>query len=338
MVSAGVCSTIDLFTPLLVGMRTTPLRAARVPHACSRAAESTQHILMFRQCVRRFHLVLNTHLIMPAVSVTPIPLFEDNYCWRIDNTVHRTSIVVDPAEAHKVLATYGADAPELVAALTTHHHPDHSGGNEDLVKARADVAVIAGTEEGDRVPAATRFVADGERFEVGGVTFTALHTPCHTKGHICYYVEASGEQPPLVFTGDTLFSAGCGRFFEGDASQMLASLAKLAALPDATQVYCGHEYTASNLRFGLHVEPGNAAMKSRAAEVEALRAAGKPSVPVSIATEKATNVFMRTGEPSVIAFTHPDWRAEGEGGAAPAKPDAAEVMARLREAKNAFRG
>jgi hydroxyacylglutathione hydrolase len=295
----------------------------------------------FRCAHRAFHLAANDHLVPPAMRITPIPLFSDNYAWRIDDAAHGTSVLVDPADAAACLATYGgggsSDAPELVAALCTHHHADHSGGNVELAAARAGIAVIGGAGEGGRIPAATRLVNDGDTVEVGGMRFTVLSTPCHTRGHVCYFTDADPDAPPAVFTGDTLFAGGCGRFFEGDAPTMAASLAKLAALPRATRVYAGHEYTVANLQFCAHVEPGNAATAARLQRAVEARRGGAPTLPSTIGEELATNVFLRCGEPAVADFTHPGWRGEqGSGSGTGRQPDAVEVLARLREAKNAF--
>jgi hydroxyacylglutathione hydrolase len=269
----------------------------------------------------------------PALRVTPIPLFSDNYAWLICNDAHRTAILVDPADATLCLAAVPAEL-ELVGVLTTHHHADHSGGNAAIAAARVGLPILAGAGEGGRVPSATRELCAGESFELGGVPFTALHTPCHTRGHVCYLVPSLGaDSPPLAFTGDTLFSAGCGRFFEGDAAQMLASLGSLLALPADTRVFCGHEYTLANLAFGAAVEPGNAAIAARAAECAALRAAGAPTVPSTLAVERETNVFLRTGEAAVRAHLFPALSAEER-----AMINDTYVLAALREAKNAFRG
>lgn len=283
--------------------------------------------------LRAFSYLAHSSLMRPALRVTPIPLFSDNFCWLIENQAHRTAILVDPAEAAPCLSAVPPDL-ELVGVLTTHHHADHSGGNAAIAGARAGLPILCGDCEEGRVPAATRTLAHGEAFDLGGVSFTALHTPCHTRGHVCYYVPSTGaDSPPLVFTGDTLFSGGCGRFFEGDAPQMLASLRALLALPDDTRVYCGHEYTVANLKFCAAVEPGNAAVAARAAECAALRAAGAPTVPSTLAVERATNVFLRTGEAAVRAFTHAALPEAQRAALADA-----EVLRALREAKNAFRG
>ena len=267
----------------------------------------------------------------PSTTITPIPLFTDNYAWLIRNDAHRTCLIVDPADPAPVAAALPPDL-ELCGVLTTHHHADHSGGNAALAASRPALPILAGAAEEGRVPAANRFLSPGEAVELGGLRFTALHTPCHTRGHVCYFFPGEADEAPALFTGDTLFSGGCGRFFEGDAAGMLAALRSLAALPPATRVFCGHEYTVANLRFGAAVEPGNAALAARAAEAGALRAAGLPTVPSTLAVEAATNVFMRTGEASVRAFTHPTLSAAERGAL-----DDVEVMRALREAKNSFK-
>lgn len=266
----------------------------------------------------------------PLVSITALPLFEDNYAWRLDVPSTGLSVVVDAADAPAVLASLAATpAQRLAGVLTTHHHADHSGGNAALAAALPGLPVLGGAAEELAIPAATRLVADGEVVELAGLRFTCLHTPCHTKGHVCYVLAAadSGLPHDCVFTGDTLFAAGCGRFFEGTAAQMRASLARLAALAPETRVYCGHEYTVSNLHFCLHVEPGNARSAARLAEATAARAAGRPTLPSTIADELETNVFMRTAAEPVRAWAGAEAVAAGE--------DA--VMARLREAKNGFK-
>ena len=265
-----------------------------------------------------------------TTTIAPIPLFADNYCWRIDVAATGATILVDPADATAVLARLAATpafAPRGV--LTTHHHADHSGGNAALAAALPGLPIVGGAAEDGRVPAATRLVADGEEVELGGLRFTCLRTPCHTAGHICYLLRAASSGLPFdcVFTGDTLFAAGCGRFFEGDALQMLASLGRLAALAPETRVYCGHEYTVANLQFCIAVEPENRRSQERLEEARAARATGRPTLPSTIADERATNVFMRTTSAAVQAWAGAEAAAAGE----------AAVMARLREAKNAFK-
>ena len=177
----------------------------------------------------------------PAVTVHAVPCFSDNYSWQIRNSAHRTVVLVDAAEAAKCLAALPADL-ELCGALTTHHHKDHSGGNAELAAARPGLPIAGGALEEGRVPGATLLLAHGQAVELGGMAFTALHTPCHTRGHVCYYLPPEADTPPCLFSGDTLFAGGCGRFFEGDAATMLGSFATIMQLPPATRLYCGHEY------------------------------------------------------------------------------------------------
>ena len=223
----------------------------------------------------------------------------------------------DPAPC--VAAVAAVPGARLVGLLTTHHHADHSGGNAALAAAQPGLAVVGGAAEGGRIPAATVLVSDGDEVELAGLRFSVLHTPCHTRGHVCFHLAAARA----VFTGDTLFAGGCGRFFEGDAPAMAAALAALAALPAHTRVLCGHEYTVQNLEFCQLVEPHNAATAARLAEARRLRAAGLPTVgATTLADELATNVFMRASEAAVAAAV---------GGAG-----AVDVLAKLREKKNAL--
>jgi len=177
----------------------------------------------------------------PHISVKALPCFNDNYCWLITNKAHNTTILVDPAEPSSVLPHIPKDL-ELCGSLTTHHHNDHAGGNVEIAGAFPGLSIIGGSQEGGKIPCASRLVDHGEVFELGGITITALHTPCHTRGHICYYIPAEEDSSPILFTGDTLFSGGCGRFFEGDSATMLSSFDRIMALPPSTQIFCGHEY------------------------------------------------------------------------------------------------
>lgn len=291
------------------------------------AAARVTHTIPHRQLS---YLAISPH-VMPTFTVSYTRLFEDNYCWHIHNPVHNLSLVVDPADAGPVIEHLRSkDGAELVAILTTHHHWDHAGGNEAMAKAYPGVKVVGGADDGAKIAAMTHAAADGEVMSMAELRVTALSTPCHTAGHVCYLVEGDDSTTPAVFTGDALFVAGCGRFFEGTAAQMLSSLDKLAALPPQTRVYCGHEYTLSNLKFCAHVEPDNVSIADKLRRVAMLTAAGEPTVPSTIAEELDTNVFMRTRQPSVHRFTHPD-APEGS------HIDPIEVMAKLREAKNNFK-
>src|SRR5438477_4209354 len=202
--------------------------------------------------------------------IVPISAFKDNYVWTLRNERH--AAVVDPGEARPVLAYLAREKLELAAILATHHHADHVGGIADL-RARFEVPVYGPKHE--PIPTLTRPVAEGDTVEVPrlGVKFSVLDIPGHTRAHIAYYGAGA------LFCGDTLFACGCGRLFEGTADQMYASLGKLAALPDDTKVYCGHEYTLANIGFAKAVEPGNRALGEREARDRKLRDAGRPTLP-----------------------------------------------------------
>ncbi|MBK1679174.1 hydroxyacylglutathione hydrolase [Rhodocyclus tenuis] len=270
----------------------------------------------------------------PVLSVDPapiaIPAFADNYIWLLRQG--SSALVVDPGDAAPVLAFLRREGLRLAAILVTHHHADHQGGIAGLLAASRE----AGVEPAVFGPAAESITALSEplrggetiRSEAMGIDFRVLAVPGHTRGHLAYY------RPGQLFCGDTLFGAGCGRLFEGTASQMAASLATLAALPDATGVYCAHEYTAANLRFAAVVEPGNACVQERIAEVTALRAAGQASVPSSLALEKASNPFLRCGEPEVIDSVL-RWCAQSAT-PLPERDDPVAVFAALRAWKNVF--
>jgi hydroxyacylglutathione hydrolase len=226
------------------------------------------------------------------MRIEAIPAFEDNYIWALR---HGGAVaVVDPGEAAPVLQFLARTGDRLCAILVTHRHGDHVGGIAELV-ARHPVPVYGPALEAAEV--VTQPLDDGARVLLPELdaTFEVLHVPGHTLGHVAYY--RLGE----LFCGDTLFGAGCGRVFEGTLAQMHASLARLATLPADTRVYCAHEYTQSCLRFAATIEPGNTAIGARAEHVARLRAAGKPSVPATLAEELATNPFLRWDAPVVRA-------------------------------------
>jgi len=200
--------------------------------------------------------------------------------------------VVDPSEGPPVIEAVQREQVTVQAVWNTHHHHDHVGGNQEVSAAFPGIEVIAHSSDRGRVPAQTRFVEEGDEVSVGGLRATIIHNPGHTRGAISYRV--SGE-PDALFTGDTLFGAGCGRLFEGSPADMFTSLGKLTALPADTRIYCGHEYTASNLRFAAAAEPDNAAVAERRRVVETTRARGEPSVPFTVGDEMATNPFVRAG-------------------------------------------
>jgi hydroxyacylglutathione hydrolase len=231
------------------------------------------------------------------VRVVPVPQLSDNYAYLVIDPAANDAAVVDCAEAGPVLAEAERQSVRLVAVLATHHHYDHVGGNEDLLRALPDLRVYGSADDAPRIPGITNPVRDGETVEVADLQARVLLIPAHTSGHVAYYF----ADHDAVFTGDTLFAGGCGRLFEGDAAQMMTSLGKLAALPDRTKVYCGHEYTEKNLRFASELEPGNQALARKLAAVHELRRQGKPTVPTTIAEEKDTNPFLRTDSPELAA-------------------------------------
>ncbi|MBA3397713.1 MAG: hydroxyacylglutathione hydrolase [Deltaproteobacteria bacterium] len=251
------------------------------------------------------------------MRVVTIPCLKDNFAYLvIDGT---TAAVVDPGEAAPVEAALAREGVTLAAIWATHHHADHVGGAAELMAARPGIDFVIGTHDAAKVPAATRQLEDGGEVTLGTLRARAIHNPGHTRGAISYVVDDA------VFTGDTLFGAGCGRLFEGDAATMHASLAKLAALPPETRVYFGHEYTASNLAFAAAVEPDNVDVAARA---EALvQAAGTASTPSTIALERATNPFLRSTAPDVVIAA----MNRGVSG------DAISVFGAIRAWKDAFR-
>lgn len=234
----------------------------------------------------------------------------------------RHAIVVDPGDAAPVLQALRAERLQLSAILVTHHHEDHVGGVDELRDATN--AVVYGPA-GEDIPEPLVRVSGGDAVTVLGVNFSVLDVPGHTSGHIAFFGTPQGEAP-LLFCGDTLFSGGCGRLFEGTPAQMLSSLDQLAALPGNTRVCCAHEYTLSNLRFAQAVEPGNAELMRYKTACDALRASRQPTLPSSIAQERAINPFLRSREPAV---------AQAVQARAKAQDDVA-VFAALREWKNKF--
>jgi hydroxyacylglutathione hydrolase len=240
----------------------------------------------------------------PNLSIITIPATQDNFMYLIVDKTSGEATVVDPVEPQRVLQVVDQEQVTLKSVLTTHHHWDHAGGNQKLVdlsaSERGNQLEVYGGDS--RIEALTKPVGQGDKIQVGNLVFDCLHTPCHTTGHICYFLRTndSNVQKPAVFTGDTLFIAGCGRFFEGTPPQMYdALITKLSSLPDDTLVFCGHEYTVNNLKFALSVEPNNADAVNKLIWAEAQRAAKKPTVPSTIGEEKLINPFMRVTLPAV---------------------------------------
>jgi hydroxyacylglutathione hydrolase len=231
------------------------------------------------------------------VEIVPVPQLADNYAYLLIDPTSREGAVVDCAEAAAVLAAAERSGARLTSVLATHHHFDHVGGNSDLLAALPGVSVYGSAGDAPRIPGITHRVRDGDPVQVGSIHGQAITIPAHTSGHVAYHFPSVRA----VFTGDTLFAGGCGRLFEGDAAQMMASLARLAALPDDTRVYCGHEYTEKNLRFAAMLEPGNRPLAAKLAAVQALRREGGFTVPSTIGEEKATNPFLRIDSPELGA-------------------------------------
>lgn len=231
-----------------------------------------------------------------ALIIDPIPILSDNYAWRLADEATGTVAVVDPADADAVEAALLRAGGRLDLILLTHHHADHVAGTDQL-RARFDCPVAGAAADAYRLPALDRALAEGDSIAIGATQGVVIDTPGHTRGHISFFF-ADGA---TLVCGDTLFSLGCGRLLEGTAAEMFASLRKLAALPGETRILCGHEYTASNARFALSVDPGNAALQARAAEVTRLREAGEPTLPAIMADELAANPFLRAADVAALA-------------------------------------
>jgi len=257
--------------------------------------------------------------------VVPVPCLSDNYAYLVICERTGLAAIVDPGEPHPIEEAVKREGVKLAAVWATHHHGDHVGGVEDLIADLGPLEVVAHQRDESRVPRVTRVVDDGDHVELGDVRAEIIHNPGHTLGAISFVL------PGHVFTGDTMFGAGCGRLFEGTPEMMRISLERLAALPPETRVCFGHEYTAANLRFAAAVEPGNPAIAARAAAVAAARARDEPSTPSTIADERATNPFARCREPAVIdaARAHDPTVEAGN-------PDA--VLAVIRRWKDGFKG
>jgi hydroxyacylglutathione hydrolase len=258
------------------------------------------------------------------MAIIPVPQLSDNYAYLVVDDSSKECGVVDCAEADKVLAAVREHGLKLTTVLPTHYHFDHVGGNEDIVRAIPGLRVYGARGEHGRIPAQTDAVDDGDTVEVGGLKGRVIGIPAHTNGHVAYHF----PQLNAVFTGDTLFIAGCGRVFEGRAQTMVDSLAKLAALPESTQVYCGHEYTEKNLRFALTLEPGNQALKNKYAWTQKMRAEGKCTVPSTIGEEKSFNPFLRTDSPELRASLKKLDPVIGD--------DRVAIFAKARELKDRF--
>ncbi len=233
-----------------------------------------------------------------------LPALSDNYVFLLHDVIYNLAAVVDPADARPVLAKLKELGAPLVAILNTHHHADHVGGNLTLLQQFPDAIVYAGVEDRGRIPGQQAFLQEGDRVAVGDRVAEIFFIPGHTRAHIAYYfppntLAETGE----LFCGDTIFSGGCGRLFEGTPAQMVQSLAKLRHLPDDTRIWCAHEYTLKNLQFALTVDSHNPALRQRYAAVQALRDRGEATIPTLMGLEKRTNPFLRWDDPNLKIVT-----------------------------------
>jgi hydroxyacylglutathione hydrolase len=252
-----------------------------------------------------------------AAEVRIVPCLTDNFGYLVHDSTSGATASIDAPEAAPLIAALDKEGWKLTDILVTHHHGDHVGGVAEL-KQKYHCRVVAPHDANAKIAHVDLRVQDGETVQIGGLTARVLETPGHTLDHVTYVF----DDDRAVFAADTLFSIGCGRVFEGTYPMMWESLLKLRALPDDFKLYCGHEYTAANVKFALTIEPDNPDLQARAREVARLREDGRPTIPVSIGAEKKANVFLRADVPSVAA-------AVGLAGAG-----ADEVFGEIRERKN----
>ena len=254
------------------------------------------------------------------LQIIIIPVLNDNYIYLLHESASATTAVVDPALAEPVLDILAKKAWRLNYIFNTHHHQDHIGGNLQL-KQQTGCQIIAAAADRQRIPGIDHAVQGGNTVSLGQINFQIIATPGHTLGHIVYY----NPTAQVLFCGDTLFSLGCGRLFEGTAAQMHHSLQQIKTLPPATRIYCAHEYSLSNARFALSLESSNTALQQRAQEITELRAQNLPTIPTTLAQELATNPFLRPNSSAIRTCIA-------------AKPDATdlEVFTRIRVLKDRF--
>jgi hydroxyacylglutathione hydrolase len=255
------------------------------------------------------------------MKIVQIPLLRDNYGYLIVCPKTNTAAIIDPSEAEPVLRRVKEEKVALAAILNTHHHRDHTGGNEGLL-ASGNLEVFGHKSDEGRIPGLTRGVDEGDDVEIGELRGKVLFIPGHTTGHIAYLFGGN------LFCGDTLFAGGCGRLFEGTPEQMYASLEKLMALPDETKIYCGHEYTESNLRFAVTLEPKNHKLVSRFERVQGLRTRGLSTVPSTLEEEKQTNPFLRWDSQEIQKTLKARFRE--------LRLDPVSVFAKVRQLKDSF--
>ena len=256
---------------------------------------------------------------MPTLAVELLPALADNYIYLLLDPETGTSGVVDPGDARVVLDALRWHERGLDWILLTHHHADHIGGGGEL-REKTGARIAGPRAETGRIPDMDALLAEGDTFSFGSHSARISETPGHTRGHISYYFPEGGA----LFCGDTLFALGCGRIFEGTPAQMWASLAKFDGMPDDTRIYCGHEYTQSNARFALTIDPENDALRERALAIDAARAAGEPTIPSTLGVERAINPFLRPGDPAIRRRLGMTDRSD------------AEVFAEIRRRKDSF--
>lgn len=254
-----------------------------------------------------------------ALEIHPIPALADNYVYLLREPESGLVAAVDPSEARPVFAALDRLGWRLTHILNTHHHWDHTGGNLEL-KEKTGALIVGPKADEARIPGIDVALAEGDEFKFGAESAQIFDIPGHTRGHIAFYFPRS----KALFSGDTLFSLGCGRLFEGTPAQMWSSLSKLKRLPGDTKVFCGHEYTANNARFALTLEPKNPALNERAAEVHVLRGEGRPTVPALMGNEIAANPFLRADALELRRALNME------------TADPAEVFAEVRRRKDAF--
>lgn len=223
------------------------------------------------------------------LAIIQIPVLTDNYVYILHESIAQQTAVIDPAEAEPVLNLLHHKGWQLNYILNTHHHHDHTGANLEL-KQQTGCKIIGSLTDQHRIPGIDIAVNDGDQFNLGNETLQIIATPGHTAGHVCYY----NREHSALFCGDTLFSLGCGRIFEGTSAQLWQSLTKLKSLPPDTQIYCAHEYTLNNARFALQIDPMNKDLQRRFEEIRLLRSEQRPTLPISLERELLTNPFLRT--------------------------------------------
>jgi hydroxyacylglutathione hydrolase len=233
---------------------------------------------------------------MTALDIVRIPVLSDNYVWLVHDAASGQTMVVDPSVAEPVLAAAADRGWTITDIWNTHWHPDHTGGNADI-KAATGCTITGPAAEAERIPTLDRLVKEGDVVRLGDHQAQVWDVPAHTAGHIAFHF--AGEA--VIFVGDTLFAMGCGRLFEGTAEQMFRNMQRFATLPDDTRVYCAHEYTLSNAKFAVTVEPDNLDLADRLAAVQSARDAGEPTVPTDIGKERATNPFFRAQSAEQLA-------------------------------------